>query len=161
MRWYRRSASALDEFDKFACLVFGYEALTSLLPFSRSDEDLRKPPEAKHSKGAKGQKASSSDRLRDFAVRHAGIKEEHWKQVGRARHELLHGRLAETAAARAQLAKAIPFLRFVLVTALKHCLGVPADIPPVPSLPPAILTDLHITFASVIRFKSESEPDEQ
>ena len=89
-----------------------------------------------------------------------GIKEDNWREVGTARHELLHGRLAETAVARSQLAKAIPFLRVVLVTALKYCLGVPADVPPIPNLPPAILTDFHITFDSVIRFKTESEPNE-
>jgi hypothetical protein len=87
MRWYGRSVSAVDEFEEFSCLAFGYEALKGIInPFAcKTKENLTKKRKINR------EKSELSEPLRAFAIYRAGIKEEDWKRVGKLRHRLFHG----------------------------------------------------------------------
>lgn len=119
MRWLRRARTTKDEIDVFASLAIAYEAVTGLLPSP-----------APKSTGKRTRKASGSERLSHFAVKHAGVAPGDWKVVGRLRHALFHGGLAEDRDTRDQLDAAVPALKKTIVEALRFLLKLPNHWPP-------------------------------
>lgn len=120
MRWLARSRSAEDEIETFASLAIAYEALSSLLPV---------PSQAAAKSKKKRPKSPVASRLQYFAVTIAKIDSERWKIVGRLRHELFHGGIAENLATKKEMSGAIPALRRVVIMAIRFVLGLPSDIP--------------------------------
>lgn len=112
MRWLRRSFLAADPFLEFSALAFGLEAIAALLP------------------SAMGSRASTSERLRSFALTVPQITELRWKLVGGLRHTLFHGGITETSKSIEMVLRASPIVRLVLIAALREALSLPPDGPP-------------------------------
>ena len=148
MRWYRRSVSTIDEFERFSCLAFRYESLTTLLPALCERSALGKQRK-------KGVKPDTATILRTYAIHQAKIKEEDWKRVSGFRHQLFHGGLTENIGSREQLAATLPILRSVVAKAIKELIGIPEAALPATKLPPVVIMKPTPIFQGVIRLKPD------
>jgi hypothetical protein len=136
MRWLRRSFLATDPFLEFSALAFGLEAIAALLPSTTGD------------------RASISERLRNFALTVPQITELRWKRVGGLRHTLFHGGITETSKSSEMVLRASPIVCLVLIAALRAALSLPPDGPPeLPRLPDGYFTDERLEVNYIVRGK--------
>jgi len=134
MRWLRRSFLATDPFLEFSALAFALEAIAALLP------------------GATGGRASTSERLRSFALTVPQITELRWKRVGGLRHTLFHGGITETSKSSEMVLRASPIARLVLIAALRAALSLPPDgTPELPRLLDGYVTDDRLEVNNIVR----------